>query len=65
MLATGCGQQARGGGVGGEGRGRVGRLNLVDWALGLLVLGSAVAVKPLALIRDLAQMDILTIRVLT
>ncbi len=44
--------------------GRVGRLNLVDWTLGLLVLGSAMAVKPLALIWDLAQMDILTIRVL-
>jgi len=42
----------------------VGRLNLVDWALGLLVLGSAMAVKPSALIWDLAQMDILTIRVL-
>ncbi len=46
------------------GAGQSGAVESCRLSAGLLVLGSAMAVKPSALIWDLAQMDILTIRVL-
>ena len=64
LLATGCGQPARGGGwIGGEVK-QSGAVESCRLGAELPVLGSAMAVKPLALIWDLAQIDILTIRVL-